>query len=70
MVVVAVGMALRLAAFLWLAPQPLTDDAADYHALASALVSGQRFEADWPPGLPLSLVPFYRVLGATPWVAR
>lgn len=67
---VAVGLALRLAALRWLAPQPLTDDAADYHALASALASGQRFEADWPPGLPLSLVPFYWMLGPKPWVAR
>jgi hypothetical protein len=68
--VVALGLALRLAALWWLAPQPLTDDAADYHALASALASGQRFEADWPPGLPLSLVPFYWMLGSETWVPR
>jgi hypothetical protein len=51
--VVALGLAIRLASLMWLAPQPLTDDALDYHALASALVSGEGFEADWPPGLPL-----------------
>jgi hypothetical protein len=38
-VVLAVGLAIRLAALTWLAPQPLTDDAVDYHALALALVS-------------------------------
>ena len=69
-VVLAVGLAIRLAALTWLAPQPLTDDAVDYHALALALISGEGFEADWPPGLPLSLAPFYWILGAKIWVAR
>ena len=56
-----------LAARLWLASATgftLDGDAADYHQMALDLGAGVPFEPDWPPGLPLYLVPFQRAARA------
>ncbi|HVT06607.1 MAG TPA: glycosyltransferase family 39 protein [Polyangia bacterium] len=60
----------RLLAVVSLSGTPLADDALDYHRMAVALLSGQRFEPDWPPGLPLYLALWYRLFGAHVWVGR
>lgn len=69
-VLIAGGLAVRLAVVLLLASRPLADDAADYHRMAEQLLSGARFEPDWPPGLPFYLAVVYRVAGAHPLAGR
>ncbi|MES1209551.1 MAG: hypothetical protein ABUS79_26745, partial [Pseudomonadota bacterium] len=60
----------RLLAVVVLRAMPLADDALDYHRMAVALLGGGPFEPDWPPGLPLYLALWYRLLGAEVWVGR
>jgi 4-amino-4-deoxy-L-arabinose transferase-like glycosyltransferase len=68
--IVGLALAIRLAFLILLARQPLFDDARDYHETALHLLHGDRFEPDWPPGLPYLLLPGYLVFGGTPLVAR
>ncbi len=60
----------RLLAVVALRATPLADDALDYHRMAVALLEGVRFEPDWPPGLPLYLALWYRLLAPEVWVGR
>ncbi len=68
-IAVAVGLALRLALLAIVGSRPLSDDAADYHAMAVGLLDGSRISTDWPPGVALWLLPFYAVFGSGVLVA-
>jgi 4-amino-4-deoxy-L-arabinose transferase-like glycosyltransferase len=64
------GLFLRLAALLLLSAFPLASDAVDYHETALRLLSGEHFAPYWPPGLPCYLLLFYKLFGASAFVAR
>lgn len=70
LVVALGGLALRLAWLASLGSRPLVDDARDYHQMALLLARGERFEPDWPPGVPWLLVPFVRAFGPDELVGR
>jgi 4-amino-4-deoxy-L-arabinose transferase-like glycosyltransferase len=71
-IIVVAGAIVRVM-WVWVVPPVQLSDMAAYFDLATSL--SQRGEyvlgdtvAFWPPGLPLTLVPTIRVLGAQPWV--
>lgn len=58
--IIAVGFAIRLLAFAFLAPVPLKGDAFSYHEVGQFLAHGTSYAPAWPPGLPLYLsVPYH-----------
>ncbi len=67
--VVAVSVAVRLAALIAARHAAMASDAQNYVAMASKLVSGERFVPYWPPGVALYLAPLVAV-GASPLVLR
>lgn len=61
------GLALQVGVAAWTHPIPASDHAT-YLRLAARLAAGLRYEhelglAFWPPGLPLALTPFVKLLG-------
>lgn len=66
--VIAAGLALRLAWALLFPSEPVSDGLA-YYDLAARLVEGLTYQtpkgewSGWPPGYPFLLLPFFRLLG-------
>jgi 4-amino-4-deoxy-L-arabinose transferase-like glycosyltransferase len=68
--ILAVGLAIRLVTLACAARAPLVGDARSYHETALELLRGNPYEPEWPPGVPLYLAMFYRVLGPSELCGR
>lgn len=68
--ILGIGLILRIATAIVLAPQPLVSDAKVYHDNAVLLLHGETYAPQWPPGLSFYLVPFYALFGESEVVSR
>jgi 4-amino-4-deoxy-L-arabinose transferase-like glycosyltransferase len=69
-IILLLGVLIRVS---WLAAidPTLQGDAASYHEAAQMLMGHQRFEPDWPPGVPAYLAALYQAVGSdSVWIAR
>jgi 4-amino-4-deoxy-L-arabinose transferase-like glycosyltransferase len=60
---IAVGLAFRIAALVFLSRFPFVGDERSYSAMAGQLLDRVKFAPDWPPGLPYYLAFFHSFLG-------
>jgi hypothetical protein len=69
-IILAAGILIRFAFFLWLADKPLMSDAVNYNEMSGQLSSGEGFVPYWPPGLPMYLSVAHKLFGPADVTAR